>query len=53
MTEMKSPETLFTETTLDIIIPNGVLQFTEEEAEKILTAKPRTLAFYGTHVCVS
>ncbi|CAG8510321.1 4329_t:CDS:2 [Paraglomus brasilianum] len=47
---MKSPETLFTETTLDIIIPNGVLQFTEEEAEKILTAKPRTLAFYDEHI---
>ncbi|RHZ59337.1 hypothetical protein Glove_364g31 [Diversispora epigaea] len=43
---MKPRETIFTESTLDILVPSGIINCTEEEVENIITAKPRTQAFY-------
>ncbi|CAG8668394.1 11612_t:CDS:2, partial [Acaulospora morrowiae] len=43
---MKSRETLFTDSTLEILVPHGIINCNEEEVESIFTAKARTQAFY-------
>ncbi|CAG8511299.1 16091_t:CDS:2 [Cetraspora pellucida] len=43
---MKSREALLNLATLDIIIPNGILNFTEENIDNILNKKSRAITFY-------
>ncbi len=44
---MKAQETLLNELTLDIAVPNGIIQCTKEEVDSIFTTKARTIAYYG------
>ncbi|CAG8533524.1 9987_t:CDS:2 [Acaulospora morrowiae] len=39
-------ETLLNKSTLDILIPNGKLDYTEDDVKMLFTSKARTLAFY-------
>ncbi|CAG8478042.1 8376_t:CDS:2 [Cetraspora pellucida] len=43
---MKSREALLNLATLDIIIPNGIINFTEENIDTILNKKSRAITFY-------
>ncbi|KAF0403452.1 TRAPP trafficking subunit Trs65-domain-containing protein [Gigaspora margarita] len=55
---MKSRETLFTDSTFKLIVPNGIANCTEEEFENIFTFKERAQAFYDEllyfylHICL-
>ncbi|CAG8631345.1 8094_t:CDS:2, partial [Funneliformis caledonium] len=43
---MKAQETLINELTLDIAVPNGIIQCTKEEVDSIFTTKARSIAYY-------
>ncbi|CAI2179080.1 6958_t:CDS:2 [Funneliformis geosporum] len=43
---MKAQETLLNELTLDIAVPNGIIQCTKEDVDSIFTTKARTIAYY-------
>ncbi|CAG8435849.1 6882_t:CDS:10 [Diversispora eburnea] len=47
---MKPREDIFTESTLDILVPSGIINCIEEEVENIFIAKPRDQAFYDSGI---
>ncbi|CAG8514819.1 10100_t:CDS:2 [Acaulospora colombiana] len=47
---MISRETLLNGSTLDILVPNGILNFTEEDAKLLFTSKARTQTFYDENL---
>ncbi|CAG8575587.1 22313_t:CDS:2 [Dentiscutata erythropus] len=48
---MKSREALLNLATLEIIVPNGIIKFTEENIDTIFNKKSRTIAFYDEQLC--